>query len=188
MRVLFLIPCDSLTLSPVTYPSATLIGAYGCRVVAMLLPYRAPLGSNWAPSGLQEATARWQTGLATCPTSPFKWEVRNARSVAARTVCHTEWWVGAPIWPHATVSFCTCRVGVIWADSQIVWQTWGYPYCTSSLSCVCLAVQMKTSIVFTYFCPNRLKSWFGGGTGMSVGPQGLWCQAWLFVAMVHLEN
>lgn len=56
VRELFSIPCDSLFLSPVTYPSAVLIGAYGCRVVAVLLPYRAPLGGNWAPSGLQEAT------------------------------------------------------------------------------------------------------------------------------------
>lgn len=58
VRELFPIPCDSLFLSPVTYPSAVLIGAYGCRVVVVLLPYRAPLGGNWAPSGLQEATAR----------------------------------------------------------------------------------------------------------------------------------
>lgn len=182
MRVLFSIPCDSLSLSPVTYPSATLIGAYGCRVVAMLLPYRAPLGSNWAPSGLQEATARWQTGLATCPTSPFKREVRNARSVAARTVCHAVLWVGAPIWPHAPVSCCTCRVGVIWADSQIVWQTWGYPYCTSSLRCDCLAVQMRTSIVFTNLCPPRLSGVGHRDVHLSSGARLTFC--W----MVHLEN
>lgn len=177
MRVLFSIPCDSLSLSPVTYPSATLIGAYGCRVVAMLLPYRAPLGSNWAPSGLQEATARWQTGLATCPTSPFKREVRNARSVAARTVCHAELWVGALIWPHAPVSCSTCRVGVIWADSQIVWQTWGYPYCISSL--IAFAWLSKWGLLlFSHTCVllgwNRSPEW---GTGMSICSKALSCRA-----------
>ncbi len=143
MHVLFSVPCDSLPLSPVTYPSATLIGAYGCHVVAMLLPYCAPLGSNWAPSGLQEATIHWQTGLATCPTSPFKLGVRNASSVAACTVC------------HAPLSCCTCRVGVIWTDCL---GDLGCAYCTSSLTSVYLAVQLRTFFIF-YF-PFSLKwSW-----------------------------